>query len=218
MTRVLPTTTPEERDAAVDAVGFAISRGQLVVIPTDTVYGVAADAFDPGAVRRLLQAKGRGREMPPPVLIAQTHTLQALATDLPDYVRGLVERFWPGPLTIVAHEQSTLRWDLGETKGTVAVRVPADDVARAILDRTGPLAVSSANTTGDPAATTASEAERMLGESVEVVVDGGPALGAVASTILDVTGDRPRLLRAGALSVSELNEALAGSGVTVDEG
>ncbi len=205
----------DDRTAAVDAAALAIQRGQLVVLPTDTVYGVAADAFDAAAVARLLDAKGRGREMPPPVLVSTATTLDALASKVPDYARMLTDAFWPGPLTLVCHEQPSLRWDLGETRGTVAVRMPDHDLARDILDRTGPLAVSSANLTGEPAATTGEEAVAMLGDRVSVIVDGGPTPGAVPSTILDVTDERPRLLRLGAIGIAELDEALAESGVTV---
>ncbi len=206
----------EERGTAVDAAALAIQRGRLVVLPTDTVYGIAADAFDTEAVQRLLDAKGRGREMPPPVLVSTASTLDALATKVPDYARKLTDAFWPGPLTVVCHEQPSLRWDLGETRGTVAVRMPAHDLAREILDRTGPLAVSSANLTGQPAATSADEAVAMLGDRVAVIVDGGPSAGAVPSTIVDVTDDRPRLLRLGAISVEELDEALQETGLTVE--
>ena len=151
----LATSTEEERDAAVTAAAGAVRRGELVVIPTDTVYGIAADAFSHDAVRRLLEAKGRGREMPPPVLVSAATTLDALAEGVPTWARTLVERFWPGPLTLVCRQQASLMWDLGETRGTVAVRMPDDAVALAVLERTGPLAVSSANLTGRPAATDA---------------------------------------------------------------
>ncbi|THJ15993.1 threonylcarbamoyl-AMP synthase [Nocardioides sp.] len=212
------TQTDEEREAAIDAASRAVRRGRLVVIPTDTVYGVGADAFDPDAVARLLGAKGRGREMPPPVLVSSTGTLEALASRVPSYVTVLVQQFWPGALTIVCHQQPSLQWDLGETRGTVAVRMPDHELTRALLDRTGPLAVSSANLTGRPAAVDADEAMEMLGEAVAVVVDGGASPGGVASTILDATGDRPRLLRLGAISVEELDAALAELGITVDTG
>lgn len=214
--QVYDATSDEERDAAVDAAALAIQRGRLVVLPTDTVYGLAADAFDPDAVARLLAAKGRGREMPPPVLVSTAPTLDALATRVPDYARALTAAFWPGPLTLVCHDQPSLRWDLGETHGTVAVRMPDHDLAREILDRTGPLAVSSANLTGSPAATDAASALEMLGDRVAVIVDGGATAGAVPSTIVDVTGDLPRLLRLGMITVAQLDEAMAESGVTVE--
>lgn len=211
--------TDEERDEAVEAAALAIRRGELVVLPTDTVYGIAADAFDPAAVRALLAAKGRGREMPPPVLIAGAATADALAVNIPAFARSLMEAFWPGPLTIVLRQQESLQWDIGDTRGTVALRVPDHEVARQILVRTGPLAVSSANTTGSPAALNAVSAEEMLGKEVSVVVDAGPALGKDASTIVDATSEQGRILRLGALSLDQLNEALEPLGVTItDEG
>lgn len=213
----LGVTTEDEREAAIEAAATAVRRGQLVVLPTDTVYGVAADAFDADAVQALLDAKGRGRDMPPPVLVSTATTLDALAVGVPAYARALVERFWPGPLTIVCRQQTSLQWDLGETRGTVAVRMPDHEVALAILERTGPLAVSSANTTGRPAARDADEAERMLGDSVEVVVDGGPVDGGEASTIVDCTGPQGRVLRRGALSLEQLNEVLEPLGVALTD-
>ena len=213
-----PTETDDEREAALDAASRAVRRGRLVVLPTDTVYGVGADAFDADAVSRLLAAKGRGREMPPPVLVSTPGTLDALASRVPDYVAPLVRRFWPGALTIVCHQQPSLQWDLGETRGTVAVRMPDHELARELLDRTGPLAVSSANLTGQAAALDADRAEEMLGESVAVIVDGGPSEGGEASTIIDATGERPRLLRAGAIAVEDIDEELADLSVTVDLG
>lgn len=215
----LTTATDQEREAAVEAATHAVRRGELVVIPTDTVYGLGADAFSHDAVRALLAAKGRGREMPPPVLISAPTTLDALAVGVPGYARALAEAFWPGPLTLVCHQQSSLMWDLGETRGTVAVRMPDDPVALAILERTGPLAVSSANLTGRPAATSADEAEEMLGDAVAVIVDAGTSPGGAASTIVDVTTDTGRVLRRGALDLAALNAVLEPLGATlVDEG
>jgi L-threonylcarbamoyladenylate synthase len=214
-----PTGTAEEREEAVEAASLAVQRGDLVVLPTDTVYGIGADAFDPAAVRGLLAAKGRGREMPPPVLVSAVTTLDALATRVPGYARALVEAFWPGPLTVVCHQQTSLQWDLGDTRGTVAVRMPDHEVAREILERTGPLAVSSANRTGMPAATDADQAEEMLGDSVAVIVDAGESPGGQASTIIDCTGTEGRVLRRGALSLEQLNVVLEPLGVALtDEG
>lgn len=208
-----------ERDAGIAAATVAVQRGQLVILPTDTVYGVGADAFDPHAVRRLLAAKGRGREMPPPVLVSARTTLDALAVGVPGYARRLVEELWPGPLTVVCTQQSSLQWDLGDTRGTVAVRMPDNEVALDLLSRTGPLAVSSANRTGLEAAADADRAESMLGEEVEVVLDGGPTPGPVPSTIVDATGERGRVLRLGAVSLERLNEVVAPLGAEiVDEG
>jgi L-threonylcarbamoyladenylate synthase len=202
-------TDPAQLEAGLAAATTAIRSGELVVLPTDTVYGLAADAFDPAAVRRLLDAKGRGRDMPPPVLVGSVGTLDALGSTVPSWARVLVEHYWPGPLTIVVREQSSLQWDLGETRGTVAVRMPHDPVALELLGRTGPLAVSSANTTGKPAATDADQATEMLGESVAVVLDGGPTVDDRPSTIVDCTGSQPRVLRVGAVPVEELRTLLA---------
>lgn len=176
----------------------AIGRGALVVIPTDTVYGLAADAFNPEAVQKLLDAKGRGRQSPPPVLIPGIPTLDALAQDVPEPVRALVAEFWPGGLTVVLTAQSSLVWDLGETQGTVALRMPRNQVALDLLAETGPLAVSSANTSGLPSAIDVIGAEEMLGISVAVYLDGGVAgldyepigdrAGDTSSTIVDATG------------------------------
>lgn len=219
MTQRMPTTTDEEREAAIEAASLAIQRGQLVVLPTDTVYGIAADAFDPEAVAELLAAKGRGREMPPPVLVSAATTVDALAMNVPDYARTLIEEFWPGPLTLVLPQQRSLQWDLGDTRGTVAVRMPDHELAREILERTGPLAVSSANTTGAPAAVDADGAEEMLADLVEVIIDGGPSSGGEASTIIDATGEHGRVLRRGAVTLERLNAALEPSGhVLTDEG
>jgi L-threonylcarbamoyladenylate synthase len=209
-----------EREAGLANAALAVQRGQLIVLPTDTVYGVGADAFSPAAVERLLMAKGRGRAMPPPVLVAAATTLDALAVGVPSYARALVEEFWPGPLTLVCRQQPSLQWDLGETRGTVAVRMPDHDVALALLERTGPLAVSSANRSGLPAALDAEAAATMLGDDVEVILDGGPTPGPIPSSIVDVTDpDRGRLLRAGVLTLERLNEVTNRIAVEiVDEG
>ena len=213
------TESAEDRESAIEAASLAIQRGDLIVLPTDTVYGVAADAFDPAAVSSLLAAKGRGREMPPPVLVSAISTIDALAVNIPSYARALVEEFWPGPLTLVCHQQASLQWDLGDTRGTVAVRMPNHDIALEILERTGPLAVSSANRTGMPAATDAEQAMEMLGDEVAVIVDGGASPGGEASTIVDATGPQGRVLRRGALSLETLNKVLEPLGASLtDEG
>jgi tRNA threonylcarbamoyl adenosine modification protein (Sua5/YciO/YrdC/YwlC family) len=190
----------------------AIRRGELVVIPTDTVYGVAADAFSPQAVQRLLDAKGRTRQSPPPVLVPGVATLEALAAVVPAAVRKLVDAFWPGGLTIVLPAQPSLAWDLGDTDGTVAVRMPDNRIALELLEETGPLAVSSANLTGKPAATTAQDALTMLGDSVDTYLDGGPSQS-TASTIVDATalvapGGKVTVLREGAISLAQLRDVL----------
>jgi tRNA threonylcarbamoyl adenosine modification protein (Sua5/YciO/YrdC/YwlC family) len=192
----------------------AIARGELIVLPTDTVYGIAADAFTPSAVQRLLDAKGRGRDQPPPVLVAGQAALAALVEEIPEPVQNLVDEFWPGGLTIVLPAQPSLAWDLGDTLGTVAVRMPDQRIALELLEETGPLAVSSANLTGESAAISVENAERMLGDSVAVYLDGGMSATGVPSTIIDATslvrrGDdageaRIRLLREGAVTSKQL--------------
>ncbi len=196
----------------------AIARGELIVMPTDTVYGVAADAFSPAAVQRLLDAKGRGRNQPPPVLIGTKETLHALAESVPEPVQRLVDAFWPGGLTIVLPAQPSLVWDLGDTEGTVAVRMPEGRVALELLAETGPLAVSSANRTGRESAISAYDAERMLGDSVSVYLADGVSRDGIASTIVDATSLVPRgaepvaggvrILRAGAVSRERLEAVL----------
>lgn len=194
-----------QRADGIDAATAAIASGDLVVLPTDTVYGLAADAFSAEAVQRLVGAKGRGRDMPPPVLIGSPATLEALAVEVPTWLREMTAELWPGPLTVICREQPSLNWDLGDTRQTVAVRVPNDDVALAVLKGTGPLAVSSANLTGKPAATTVDDAERMLGDAVAVYLDAGTSPGGLASTILDVTAPTPRILRDGPLGLDVLH-------------
>jgi len=196
------TDTGRETGARVAA--NAVQRGEVVVLPTDTVYGVGADAFDAAAVAAVLAAKGRGRNVPPPVLVPNARTLDGIATDLSADARELVSAFWPGPLTLVCRAQPALDWDLGDTHGTVAVRMPLHRVALALLELTGPMAVTSANRTGHPPATTVDEAVEQLGDAVRVYLDGGPTASSAASTIVDVTGDVPRVLRAGPVDLDRL--------------
>jgi L-threonylcarbamoyladenylate synthase len=195
-----------ERETGLDVGASAVRRGDLVVLPTDTVYGLGTDAFSPQAVAELLEAKGRGRDMPVPVLVGSPRTLDGIATGLSDTARALVEAFWPGGLTLVCQVQPSLQWDLGDTRGTVAVRMPLHPVAIELLTATGPMAVSSANRTGMTSPTTVDEAIEQLGDVVSVYLDGGPCGDPVASTIVDVTGPVPRLLRAGAVPETALRQ------------
>jgi len=215
MTSLYDCSVDTELLAGMRLARSAIGRGELVVLPTDTVYGVAADAFDPAAVQRLLDAKGRGRQSPPPVLVKGRETLAALTDHVPEVVRPLLDEFWPGPLTVILPAQRSLSWDLGETRGTVALRMPSDRLALELLEETGPLAVSSANLTGRPAATTAAEARDMLGDSVSVYLEAGPVGGSyerrpganTGSTIVDATAGRDgvlRIVRHGVLPVDEI--------------
>lgn len=201
-THVFDCSDEAERLAGVQAAAAAIRRGELVVLPTDTVYGVAADAFNPSAVTALLAAKGRGRDMPTPVLVSTDAMLEAIAESIPPTGRDLIAKHWPGALTLVLRHTAHLAWDLGDARGTVAVRMPDDPIALELISSTGPLAVSSANRTGHPAATTMLDARLQLGASVAVYLDGGPRASAVPSTIVDLTGDAPVVLREGAISLA----------------
>ncbi len=202
-------TVATERAVGISKAAAALSKGELAVLPTDTVYGVAADAFTSAAVAALLAARGGGRHAPPSVLVGSRRAAFALIEDLGPYGQDLIDEFWPGGLTIVCRASRTLNWDLGDTRGTAAVRMPLHPVALDLLKETGPLAVSSANRTGASAATTAADAEGQLGDAVSVYLDGGPCRTDVPSTIVDLTGNVPRLLRAGAVSVGRLREVAA---------
>lgn len=210
------TQNPETREEALAAAVDAVRGGELIVLPTDTVYGIGADAFTPEAVEALLEAKGRGRDTPPPVLIGDHAVLLALAADLPDYVEDLTEELWPGALTLILTAQPSLTWDLGETRGTVALRMPEDEVALELLRRTGPLAVSSANRHGKPAAKSVLDAATQLGDSVAIYLDGGPARIGASSTILDTTVTPAEIVREGAISKEQII-AVVGDIFTVPE-
>ncbi len=196
----------------------ALGRSELVVLPTDTVYGIGCDAFSAKGVQALLAAKGRGPQSPPPVLIGNLNTLHALAEDVPEVARRLADTFWPGALTMILKAQQSLTWDLGETKGTVALRMPDHKIALALLEEVGPMAVSSANLTGQPAATTCQQAEAYLANSVSVYLDAGTSPKGEASTIIDLTSvvdsydadgnltttGKIKIVRRGALSAAKL--------------
>jgi len=207
---VFDCTTTEGREAGIDAARLAVADDECIVLPTDTVYGIGADAFSVTGVTSLLAAKGRGRDMPPPVLVPDLRTVDGLAMSVPSYARRLMEELWPGGLTLIFRSQPSLAWDLGDTNGTVGLRMPDDEVALALLSETGPLAVSSANQSGKPAATTVTEAGFALGPSVDVYLDGGPRGEQLPSTILDCTKADPVVLRAGSVSDDRLREVLAG--------
>lgn len=214
MTTTYNCTSDDERAKGLEHAQRAISEKKCVVFPTDTVYGIAADAFSPQAVTMLLVSKGRSRAMPPPVLIPRINALDGLATDVPADARKLAEAFWPGGLTLILHAQPSLDWDLGETKGTVALRMPDDEIAQELLTLTGPLAVSSANRTGHAPGQTAAAAREQLADSVEVYLEGGfrPLEGeaAVPSTVVDATGPRLRVVRNGAVTLDQLREHVPG--------
>jgi tRNA threonylcarbamoyl adenosine modification protein (Sua5/YciO/YrdC/YwlC family) len=199
---------PDERTEGLAAAARAVRAGRLVVLPTDTVYGIGCDAFSASAVRSLLAAKRRGPDMPVPVLVGSWSTIDGLVLGVPKAARDLIEAFWPGGLSLVLPHAPSLNWDLGSTKGTVMLRMPLHPVALELLRDVGPMAVSSANVSGSAPAASAADAESQLGESVAVYLDGGPSGEAVASTIVDLTGDDPRVLREGAVSTGAVAEVL----------
>jgi len=194
-------------DGLVAAAG-AVRSSRLVVLPTDTVYGIGADAFDSGAVQSLLRAKNRGPDMPVGVLVGSWSTVDGLVLGVPPQARALIEAFWPGDLSLVLPHAPSLNWDLGTTRGTVMLRMPLHPVALELLRDVGPLAVSSANLSGRPAPATVEQAREQLGSSVAVYLDGGPTGEAVPSTIVDLTGDEPVMLREGAVSSDAVTEVL----------
>jgi tRNA threonylcarbamoyl adenosine modification protein (Sua5/YciO/YrdC/YwlC family) len=193
-----------ERKDGITAAIAAAKRGDLVVLPTDTVYGLGTDAFSQKGPQKLLAAKGRDRNMPIPVLVGHVKALDGLAQRVDGVTKALAEAFWPGALTIVVKAQPTLRWDLGETNQTVALRMPLNPIAIELLNAVGPMAVSSANKTGQPAATNVEEAIAQLGEEVTIYLDGGQTPGNVASTIVDVSSGEIKLLRQGAIPLEEI--------------
>ncbi len=210
MTRVWDCSDPEQRaDGIADAIA-AVERGEVIVMPTDTVYGIGCDAFQPAAVDALLAAKGRGRDLPVPVLVGSWNGIYGLMDVVPALVRDLLQAFWPGGLTLVVRHSAGLAWDLGDAEGTVAVRMPLHPVALEVIQGVGPMGVSSANRTGHAAASTAQEAREQLGAAVSVYLDGGSSGEPVASTIVDCSrpGEPPRLLRQGAIAFADLLEVV----------
>ncbi len=199
---------PDVRVDAIKTAANSVASAELVVLPTDTVYGLGADAFQPAAVHALLSAKGRGRDVPVPVLVGSWTTIDGLVSVVDTRTRDLVQAFWPGGLTLVVRHATSLNWDLGESDGTVAVRMPLHPVAIELLESTGPMAVSSANRHRQPPAQTAAEARAQFGDDVAVYLEDGQPPGGVASTIVDVTTSRPRILRVGAVSADALREVV----------
>ncbi len=208
MTDLFDCTDPGERETGIAAAISALKGGRLVVMPTDTVYGIGADAFDGSAVAALLAAKGRGRDMPVPVLVGSWHTIQGLVYTVPNSAKELIRAFWPGALSLVVRQAPSLAWDLGDANGTVMLRMPLHPVAIELLRAVGPMAVSSANISGRPAAVTADQARDQLGDLVDVYLDGGPAEQQSASTIVDLTGAHPRVLRQGPVTVEAIASVL----------
>ena len=208
VSRILDSRDPANRSAAITSATAAVKAGRLIVLPTDTVYGIGADAFDSGAVAALLSAKGRGRDMPVGVLVGSWHTIEGLVYSMPAAARELIRAFWPGALSLVVQQAPSLQWDLGDARGTVMLRMPLHPVALELLRQTGPMAVSSANISGRPPATTAAEANEQFGDLVDVYLDSGVSEQQAASTIVDLSGPLPRLLREGPVSAAAVAEVL----------
>ncbi|WP_037320044.1 L-threonylcarbamoyladenylate synthase [Amycolatopsis orientalis] len=208
MSAVYDCSKRETRADGLAAAASAVRSSRLVVLPTDTVYGIGADAFDAGAVQSLLRAKNRGPDMPVGVLVGSWSTVDGLVLGTPPQARALIEAFWPGDLSIILPHAPSLQWDLGQSRGTVMLRMPLHPVALELLRDVGPMAVSSANVSGRPPATTAQEAVDQLGDSVAVYLDGGSSGEPVPSTMVDLTGDDPVILREGAVSRAAVAEVL----------
>ncbi|MCI6574528.1 MAG: L-threonylcarbamoyladenylate synthase [Actinomycetaceae bacterium] len=213
----------QQWDVARAAASAAIAAGEVICLPTDTVYGIGADPFNADAVTALLSAKSRTRAMPPPVLVADAKQAARLVDpavqrgEVAEIVHTLIENFWPGALTIILPAAPTIGWDLGETNGTVALRMPDHPVALALLQTVGPLAVTSANQTGRPPATTIAQAVQQLGEAVSVYLDAGTSPGGVPSTIVRLSADTPQqadLIRRGALNPSAIART---AGIAISE-
>lgn len=218
MTVVYDCQDAATRQEGIDAAVSALKAGELVVMPTDTVYGLGCDAFDSGAVTALLAAKGRGRDMPVGVLVGSWHTIDGLVFAVPAAARELIEAFWPGPLSIIVRHAPSLSWDLGDAQGSVMLRMPMHPVAIELLRAVGPMAVSSANVSGRPAALTAAEARGQLDDKVAVYLDGGQAELGAASTIVDLTGPAPVIVREGPISREQIVEVIGGQVGPVESG
>ncbi|MGN0099738.1 L-threonylcarbamoyladenylate synthase [Dietzia sp. CH92] len=208
MTITYDCTEDTGREVGLSSAAGALRAGRLVVTPTDTLYGIAADAFDPDAVALLLSAKRRGPDMPVPVLVGSWETIDGLVVSTPAPARDLIRAFWPGGLSLIVHQAPSLNWNLGHTSGTVMLRMPLHPVAIELLREVGPLAVSSANVSGQPPATTVAQAREQLGDSVAVYLDGGPCAIGAPSTIVDLTGAAPRIVREGAVTAERVGEVL----------
>lgn len=206
-----PTVLPVEQQFPANELSHTVEcvrGGGILVLPTDTVYGIGALASEPASVMRVLAAKGRGRQMPPPVLVGSIDAIDEVAVDVPAVAYNLARSFWPGALTLILQARPDLGWDLGDTFGTIAVRMPDHPVTLELLKNTGPLAVTSANTTGNPPAVRIDQAVEYFGDSVDLYIDGGPSQGGIASTILNLSDGHPRAVRVGALSLEELSSTV----------
>jgi L-threonylcarbamoyladenylate synthase len=187
------------RAAAIERAAELLTAGEVVVLPTDTVYGIAANAFDPAAVAALLEIKGRDGGIPLPVMIRTPKQLAGLASAVPAAAERLVAAFWPGPLTLVLHAQPRLTWDIGRTEGTVALRMPLEEATLAVIHTVGPIVLTAANAPGQEPPGSVAEAAAQLGERVAAFLNAGERTPGRTSTIVDLTRAAPRVLREGAV-------------------
>lgn len=208
MSRIYSCADAAERAEGIRAAVDAARGGRLVVLPTDTLYGLGCDAFDNQAVATLLATKRRGPDMPVPVLVGSWDTVRGLVREFTPQAEALVEAFWPGGLSLVVPQAPSLPWNLGDTRGTVMLRMPLHPVAIELLREVGPMAVSSANISGKQPPTTAIAAKQQLGTAVSVYLDGGETPVGEPSSIVDLSGPAPRLLREGALSAERIGEVI----------
>jgi L-threonylcarbamoyladenylate synthase len=198
-TEIIAADSPHAIQRALDV----LQAGGLVAFPTDTVYGVGARAFDGKAVEAIYTAKGRAIEKAIPVLIGDGEDITKTTSEVPAMARKLAERFWPGPLTIILPKRSDLPDSVSATN-TVGVRVPDHMVARRVLRAAGPMAVTSANISGQPSPSTAEEVFMQLNGRIALILDGGKTPGGVPSTVVDCTGTQPIVIREGPISFREI--------------
>lgn len=191
--------TDDARADAVERAAQTLRRGEVVVLPTDTVYGVAADAFSRTGTRRLYEVKRRSRRFPLPVLVRSPKQLAGLVTSVPEAAERLMAAYWPGPLTLVVGSDPNLVWDLGDSEGTVAVRMPLEEVTLDVIRAVGPLAVTSANLSGQTPGGDVAAIRMQLGDAVPLYLDAGARRGRSVSTVVDLTRAQPHILREGAV-------------------
>ena len=203
--KVIKVSANNPQPEAIRLAADAIRRGELVVFPTETVYGLAADALNDFAVRRVFEVKGRYHSLPLPVQVASVADLPKVASEIPEAAAKLAEAFWPGPLTLVLPKNESVSALIGAGSNTVGVRIPDHPVALALLREVGtPIVATSANVSGEEPAVQAACAVRRLGNAVAIVLDAGECKLGKASTVVDVSVYPPRIVRHGAISVAEI--------------
>ncbi|MGQ9456638.1 MAG: L-threonylcarbamoyladenylate synthase [Armatimonadota bacterium] len=207
--KILKVNPQNPEPEAIETAAEAIRSGELVIFPTETVYGLACDAINESAIERVFDAKGRDKKHPLPVQIASVTDLSRVASRIPEIAFKLAERFWPGPLTLVLPKSEHISFKITGSTETIGIRIPDHPVALAILNRVRiPIIATSANITGQNPPITAQEAIASIGEKVAVVLDAGECKIRVPSTVLDVSVTPPHILRVGAISVDEIRDII----------